>query len=222
LFGNLIFLFQLQLTDRSTINVAPTKEKQVMQNQAARNTPQHTVKPLITPQIPSGDESRVEAIFNGVKQHMGFIPDGLRLYSFSPALLETFLGNISYFNSGERLTPSLMAMIRYLVSWESKCSFCIDMNEGFLSNMGVNLDAVRAARNNPDIAPIPAKEMPLLKIALKSLSNPEGVNESDIQAAKAQGWTERDIFDVVAQAASNRAFNYILRTFKVEHQSAFA
>jgi alkylhydroperoxidase family enzyme len=188
-----------------------------MQNQVRQHE-----KPLIIPQVPAGDEDRVEAVFSAVKQHMGFIPDGLRLYSFSPALLETFIGNVSYFNSGERLTPSLMAMIRYLVSWDAKCSFCIDMNEGFLTNMGLNLDSIRAARNNPDAAPIPAKEKPLLMIALKSVNNPDSVDAKDIQTAKAQGWSERDIFDVVAQAASNRAFSYVLRTFNVESQGAFA
>jgi alkylhydroperoxidase family enzyme len=188
-----------------------------MQNQVRQHE-----KPLIIPQVPAGEEGRVDAVFNAVKQRLGFVPDGLRLYSFSPALLETFIGNISYFNSGDRIAPSLMAMIRYLVSWESKCQFCIDMNEGVLTNMGLNLDSIRAARNNPDIAPIPTKEKPLLSIALKSVNNPESVNAKDIQAAKAQGWTDRDIFDVVAQAASNRAFNYVLRTFKVESQGAFA
>jgi alkylhydroperoxidase family enzyme len=188
-----------------------------MQNQVKQHE-----KPLIIPQVPAGEEGRVDAVFSAVKQRLGFIPEGLKLYSFSPALLETFVGSVSYFNSGERITPSLMAMIRYLVSWESKCQFCIDMNEGFLTNMGLSLDAIRAARNNPDAAPIPAKEKPLLLIALKSVNKPEQVDTKDIQAAKALGWTERDIFDVVAQAASNRAFNYVLRTFKVESQGVFA
>ena len=182
----------------------------------------HNDKPLLIPQAPAGEEGRVDAVFGAIKQHIGFVPDGLRLFSFSPALLESFVGNISYFNSGERLTPSLMAMIRYLVSWESKCHFCIDMNEGFLTGMGLDLDAIRAARNNPEVAPLPEKEKPLLRIALKSVNDPESVNDKDIQAAKAQGWSDRDIFDVVAQATSNRALNYVLRTFKVESQGAFS
>ncbi len=88
--------------------------------------------------------------------------------------------------------------------------------------MGLDLDAVRAARGNPEAAPIPAKEKPLLMLALKAVNSPERVTEQDIQAAKAQGWSDRDIFDVVAQAANNRAFNYVLRTFNVESQGAFA
>jgi len=188
-----------------------------MQNPAFRSA-----QPLLTPQPPAGEEARVAAAFGPVEQRVGFVPDGLRLYSFSPPLLESFLANIGYFNSGERLSPVLMTMIRYLVSSGAKCSFCIDLNEGFLANMGVDLDRARAARANPDAAPVPDREKPLLKLALKAVTDPESVSGADIAAARTQGWSDRDIFDVVAQAASNRAFNYVLRTFKVEQQGVFA
>ena len=177
---------------------------------------------LLNPFPPSGEESRVSAVFDAIEKKLGFVPDGLRLYSFSPPLLESFVGNIAYFNSGERLSPALMAMIRYLVSWNAKCQFCIDLNEGFLANMGVDLDRVRAARNDIEVAPVQEKERPLLRIAVKSVLDPEGVGLADVTAAQVAGWSERDVFDVVAQAASNRAFNQVLRTFKVEAQGTFA
>jgi alkylhydroperoxidase family enzyme len=184
--------------------------------------PEGNVKPLLVPHPPFGEEDRVGAVFNAIQDRLGFIPDGLRLYSFSPPLLENFVANVSYFNGGTRLSPSLMAMIRYLVSWQSKCQFCIDMNEGFLTAMGLELADIRAARENPEIAPLPEKEKPLLRIALKAVNSQDGLGHGDLDAARAQGWTDRDIFDVVAQAASNRSFNMILRAFKVEHQGAFA
>ena len=190
-----------------------------MQTQAK----QHIDTPLISPQIPAGDEQRVAAIFHAIQEHIGFVPDGLRLYSLSPPLLETFVGNVSYFNGGgTQLSGELTAMIRYLVSWQSGCSFCVDMNEGFLVNMGKDLDSVRAARNNPELAPLSAKDKVLLKLALKSVNSPEFVSKDDLDQARHQGWQERDLFDAVAQAANNRAFNMVLRTFKVEHQGAFA
>lgn len=189
-----------------------------MQNLAVSNTQQ----PLLQPLPPSGEEGRVAAVLGAIEQKIGFVPDGLKLFGISPPLLESYASNIGYFNSGERLSPSLMAMIRYLVSWNAKCTFCIDLNEGFLVNMGASLDQVRATRNNPDAAPIADREKPLLRIALKAVTDPEGISVSDLDAVRAQGWSDRDIFDVVAQAASNRAFNYVLRTFKVEHQGVFS
>ena len=183
---------------------------------------QNASRPLLSPRPPEGEEERIAAIFASVEQHIGFVPDGLRLYSLSPPLLENFMSNVGYFNSGERVSPALMVVIRYLVSSDAKCQFCIDLNEGFLANMGVDLDRARAARSNLDAAPVEEKEKPLLSIALKAVKDPESVTEADVNAARAQGWGDREIFDVVAQAASNRAFNYVLRAFNVEHQGAFA
>jgi alkylhydroperoxidase family enzyme len=207
-----------ELTDRSTRYCsANLKEKRIMQNLAS--TP---VEALINPRPPVGEEARVEAVLGAVRQKLGFVPDGLRLFSFSPPLLENFVGNVGYFNSGERLSPALMAMIRYLVSWNAGCQFCIDLNEGFLANMGVALERVRAARDNPEAAPVQEKERPLLRIALKSVHAPDTVSSGDLDAARAAGWSDRDIFDVVAQAASNQAFTQVLRTFKIEHQGVYS
>jgi alkylhydroperoxidase family enzyme len=186
-------------------------------------TKPRTPSAMIFPQAPVGDEARVDAILDGIKQHIGFIPDGLRLYSLSPPLLESFIGNVSYFNGGGTQLPNeLTAMIRYLVSWQAGCSFCVDMNEGFLVNMGKDLDSMRAARNNPEVAPLSAKDKVLLKLALKSVNSPEFVSKDDLDIARHAGWQERDLFDAVAQAANNRAFNLVLRTFKIEHQGAYA
>jgi len=183
---------------------------------------EQTVTPLITPQPPQDQEARVAEILAGIQEHIGFVPDGLKLYSFSPPLLESFVGNISYFNGGSSIPPSLMAMIRYLVSVKADCSFCIDMNEGFLMNMGFDLKQVRAARKDPDLAPFDDREKALLILSLKAVDAPIAVNEQDLQAVRQHGWSDRDIFDAVVQANNNRAFNNILHTFNIEHQGVYA
>ena len=176
-------------------------------------------KPLIYPKTPAGEEERVNAIFSGIEQHLGFVPDGLKLYSLSPPLLEAFLGYVGYFNQGGTPLPNgLPAMIRYLSAWEYGCSFCVDMNEVFLTSMGFDLDEVRAARNNLDLAPFEQKERALLKLALKAVDAPDEVTQTDMDKAYDYGWSDRDIFDAVTQAASNRAFSIVLKTFNIDHQ----
>ncbi len=179
-------------------------------------------KPLLTPQIPLGEEAKVAEIFSAVEQRVGFVPDGLRLYSFSPPLLQNFVSNIGYFNSGDRVPQKLMAMIRYLGSSRANCQFCIDLNEGFLTQMGLGLDEIRAARNNPELAPLDEKEKSLLRLALKALDDADSLSAPDVDAARVQGWSDRDIFDAVAQATSNRAFNMMLRAFNVERHGVYS
>ncbi|MHB8347966.1 MAG: carboxymuconolactone decarboxylase family protein, partial [Acidiferrobacterales bacterium] len=66
------------------------------------------------------------------------------------------------------------------------------------------------------------RERPLLRLALKAVTKPEQVSAADLDAARAAGWDDRGIFDAVALATGNRAFNLLLATFKVEHQGGFA
>ncbi|MCM2306728.1 MAG: hypothetical protein NDI91_04570 [Sulfuritalea sp.] len=177
---------------------------------------------LLAPRPPLGEEARVAAIFGAIEQQLGFVPDGLRLYSLSPPLLEAFVANIAYFRGGTSLSPILTTMIRYLVSADAGCQFCIDLNEGFLSNLHVDLDRARKARNNPALAPVTEREMPILQLALRAVEAPDDIAAEDLQVARNLGWSDREIFDAVVQAANNRAFNYVLRTFKIERQGVFA
>jgi len=178
-------------------------------------------QPLLNPTIPAGQEERVGALLDAVQEFVGFVPDGLRLFTLSPSLLETFIANLTYFNSESAVGPQLAAMIRYLVSYRADCNFCIDLNEGFLVEMGADLDAVRAARHDLDAAPVAPHELPLLRLAVAAVDDPRQVGADHLQAARQAGWSDRDIFDTVAMATSNRAFNLILHTFKVDRQGVF-
>ncbi len=178
--------------------------------------------PLLQPVPPAAEAAKVNDIFQGIAERYGYVPDGVRLYGLSPALLENFLANVGYFMTHQRIDQKLLAMIRYLGSVQVNCTFCIDFNEAYLYQLGADINQVRAARMNINQAPVTEQELPLLRLALKGMENPDALNESDLAAARAHGWNDRDIFDVVALAANNRAFTTMLKAFKVEHQGAFA
>ena len=176
---------------------------------------------LLDPTPPAADQQRVAAVFEMAEQMIGFVPAGMRLYGISPPMLETFAGTVGYFRDGTALSPQLTAMIRYLVSERVGCRFCIDLNEGFLTGMGAGLDQVRAAREDIAKAPVSEKEVPLLRLALQAVTDPDADTLPLIEAARATGWADREIFDAVLQAASNRAFNFVLKAFNIETQDAF-
>lgn len=178
---------------------------------------------LISPQVPSEDKEKVNAIFKGIEEHLGFIPDGLKLYGISPPLLEYFVGNIGYFLAHPELSQELLAMIRYLVSSNANCSFCIDFNASILiNNLDKTAEQLQAAQENPDNAPLSSSDIVLLKIALAAIENPEGISQEDIQNAHDQGFSDRNVFDAVVIASNNMAFTHVLKTFKIEQQSSIA
>lgn len=177
-------------------------------------------QPLIKAVPPTKDQERVDAIFAQVEEHLGFVPEPLKLYAISPPLLEAFVANVNYFRGGTSLPPVLTSMIRYLVSERAGCQFCIDLNEGFLDSLGVDLEQARAATKDPDKAPLEMREKHLMQIALQAVDSARTVDEAAITEARTLGWSDREIFDAVAQAASNRALNHVLGAFRVESQGA--
>ena len=88
----------------------------------------------VNPVIPESDQELVSNIFGGVEEHLGFVPAGLRLYGISPPLLQSFVGTVGYFMGYERLSQKLLAFVRYLVSSDANCHFCIDFNGAILMN----------------------------------------------------------------------------------------
>lgn len=175
---------------------------------------------LINPAPPADGKAMVDAILKETEAGLGIVPDGVALYGISPPLLEAFVNSFGYFLSHKELSQELFATIRYLVSSNVECAYCIDFNGGLLIDMGKTPEQLLAARENPDNASLSESEKILLKIALASVNNPEGVTQEDLQKARDYGFTDRHIFDAVAAATSNRAFTHVLRTFKVLEQGS--
>ncbi|BAO44564.1 carboxymuconolactone decarboxylase family protein [Thiolapillus brandeum] len=176
---------------------------------------------LINPEIPATDRERVERILKGVEMRLGFVPAGLRLYAISPPVLEQFVNLVGYYMEHPRLNMKLMVFIRYLVSSAARCRFCIDLNAAILLEMGVTSEELEAAAEDAGKAPLDEADRILLQIALDAIDRPDDISRAEMDAAREQGFSDRDIFDAVIIAANNKAFTHVLRTFKVEDQSAF-
>jgi len=177
---------------------------------------------LLNIDIPAQDQMRVDAVLKAVEDAFGFVPDPLTMYSVSPTLLEMFAGTIGYFGQHPRLSQPLLALIRYLTSEQAGCQYCISLNENILLKLGWDIETIRATHTDVASAPLEEKEKPLLQLALKAVSDPDGVTAADIDAARAQGWSERDVFDAVVAATNNRQLNLLLKTFNIDEQGTFA
>ncbi len=181
-----------------------------------------TQSALITSTLSRDEQTQVDAMLAAVEERMGFVPDGLKLYSVSPPLLEAFLGNVGYFMAHPSFRQEFLAMVRYLVASKSECNFCIDFNEAILGNLGVDIGAVHAARDNPDMAPLNDREKTLLKHVLATLNDPAYQTRTSLESLKQTGWTEREIFEALLVGSNNRSFSTMLKAFDVESQGAFA
>lgn len=175
------------------------------------SSPHTSVRIDFTP--PPGKEGMVEAIMSPFAAMLGKSPAGLRMLGTSPKLLEHYAGSIDYYMSHPRISQGLLTFIRYLVSWRGECEYCIDMNEAFLINAGLDIDLIRATRDDHAKAPLDEREKFLLELAVDAVDHPESITADKVEKARAYGWRDSDIFDAVWHANSNRAFGLTAEAF---------
>jgi len=174
---------------------------------------------LINTISPDQADGAVAAIYRGVEEKFGFVPNGLQLLAPSPRLLEDQVGRIAYFHSHPTLSAPLTAAIRYLVADHSGCTYCVDLNAGMLAQMGIAPDVIQAARQDPDVLPLDARDNAMLHLALKVVRAAHEVQASDIAELRALGWSDREILEAAHHATFAVSLDLVFNAFKVDAEA---
>ncbi len=173
--------------------------------------------PLIHTYTAETAEGKVKEIYGQMQAAFGSVPNAMQIYSSSPALLANRWESIGYYMQHPTLSFNLLAIMRMLISEKTHCEYCIGFNEAMLINVGgLSHDQVAAIRKNPQAAPLSDKEKSMLLLVLKATSDSLSVNQADIAALKAQGWSEGEILDGLNHGAYMVAGDIILNAMKVE------
>lgn len=174
-----------------------------------------TILATVAPEQATG---RVAEIYGQMQQALGRVPNAFQLYSASPAMLDMQWQYIGYHFQHPTLGLPLLASIRMLVSQENDCGYCIGMNEAMLmQHAGFSVEQIAAMKRDPAAAPLPAKDKAMLLLVLKATQAPKTVTPADLDALRAQGWTDADIFDAVNHGARNVAVDILFNAFKIEN-----
>ena len=159
----------------------------------------------------------VKEIFDEIQAAFGMVPNGISVWSASPKALRGQWNHIKEVMSKDQESQKLHTIIRYLVSNESDCGYCVGFNGGMLMNMyGVSQDELAAMKNDPSSAPLESKNKALLVLAMKAIKDANAVNSEDINLLKDLGINETEIFDIVHAASHMLVVNTLFKTFKVE------
>jgi uncharacterized peroxidase-related enzyme len=119
-------------------------------------------------------------------------------------LVQTLLHDPAY----STLTPGERELIATYTSSLNECKYCATTHGAIAKyQLGGNAQIVNEVIANPDTASISDKLKALLHIAAKVRQSGKKVTEQDIQTARDQGATDKEIHDVVLIAAAFSMFN---------------
>ena len=158
--------------------------------------------PALDPATATG---KSKTLLDAVQSKLGRTPNLMRTLANAPAALEAYLGF-----SGALATGALDAKVReqiaLAVAEANVCDYCLAAHTAIGGMVGLTADQIQQARDAHSDQP---KAAALLKLARSVVVHRGTVTDHELAAARAQGVTDGEVVEVVANVALNILTNYV-------------
>lgn len=158
------------------------------------------VTALALPQAELSAENR--AYFDKCRDKLGFVPNVLLAYAHDDAKLSAF---VAFYNdlmlASSGLSKLEREMIAVAVSSVNRCYYCLTAHGAAVRQLSGDPVLGELMAMNYRAAELSARHRSMLDFAVKLSEAPHLVGEGDREALRANGFGERDIWDIAAVAA---------------------
>ena len=162
-------------------------------------------------------KGEVKEIFKEVESAFGTVTEGISLWAFNSKALKFQWESIKEQMNSDKDTQKMYTLIRYLVSEKNHCKYCIGLNGSMLINMyGMSEEELKEVPNDFSIAKLTPKNQMLLEFALRSINEPQSIQQKDIELLHSLGLSDVEIFNLVLTASMMLVVNTLFDTFNVE------
>ena len=148
-------------------------------------------------------------LFAKAAEVVGFVPNVFRTYAWRSERFRAWFAHFKTVMEGtEGLSAREREMISVAVSMANGCLYCLVAHGAALRE--ASDDKVEADRITLDYrrADLTSRERAMLDYAVKVTTDPLSCEEADIEALRAEGFTDEDIWDIIEVAAT---FNFTNR-----------
>ncbi|WP_010628216.1 carboxymuconolactone decarboxylase family protein [Halomonas sp. KM-1] len=166
---------------------------------------------------PEQAEGEVQAMYQRQRAHFGYLPNYARLFCHRPEVMKawaTLIATIRRPMESRRYELVTVAAARALGN-----SYCSLAHTKFLAEL-VGMEATQAMLLSEEGSPGPV-ERDIMAFAAKVACRAQEVNAADIEALRAHGLADDEIFDIVAVVAGRAFFTRILDGLGAEPDTAY-
>lgn len=142
-------------------------------------------------------ESR--ALLEQAQLHYGFIPNAIGAMAESPAVLQAYL-SLDELTGKTAMTGVERHVALLAITREFECRYCVAAHSAFAKMDGVPPDEVKRLRQGESLSD-PRLEQ-LHRFAAKMVAQYGQVNDADVQALLAAGYTRRNVLEVMLLIAN--------------------
>ena len=145
---------------------------------------------------------QTQKYFDICQDKLGLVPNVLKAHAFDIEKLNAFTAlynNIMLAESG--LSKLEREMIAVVVSSENKCFYCLTAHGAAVRELSGDPVLGEMLVMNYRVANLPARERAMLDFSVQLTKASATIEESDRQALRDVGFSERDIWDIANTAA---------------------
>lgn len=140
--------------------------------------------------------------FDICQEKLGMVPNVLQAYAFDAEKLNSFTALYNDLMLGNSaLTKLEREMIAVAVSSVNKCFYCLVAHGAAVRSLSGDPALGEALVMNYKVAKITDEQRAMLDFAVKMTKESGSMEEADREALRAQGFTDRDIWDIASVAA---------------------
>lgn len=161
-------------------------------------------KPATALTIDQVDEltERQQAYFDKCTEKLGFIPNVLKAYAFSPIKLQAFADLYNDLMLGESNLSKLdREMIAVAVSSVNQCYYCLTAHGAAVRQLSGDPALGEQMVMNFRAADLDARQTAMLEFADKLTRTPHAMVEDDRQELRDAGFSDHDIWDISSVVA---------------------
>jgi uncharacterized peroxidase-related enzyme len=145
---------------------------------------------------------RLEAYFAKCDEKLGFVPNVLKAYAFSPAKLQAFADMYNdLMLADSRLSKLEREMIGVVVSSANHCHYCLVAHGAAVRQLSGDPQLGEVLVANYRAAALSPRHRAMLDFAWKLTVAPHEMDEPDRELLRGHEFTDRDIWDIAAVAA---------------------
>jgi uncharacterized peroxidase-related enzyme len=158
----------------------------------------------LTLQDPESASGEMKLVFDKVKEKAGKVINIFRAMGNAPNVLRAFLSLHGELGTGN-LDAAMREKIALACGEENECPYCLAAHTALAGMQGVPADEMLTARKFEADDPKEAAALVFTRELLRTKGHPK---QSDVQALKDAGFTERQIVELVAVVCMNIFTNY--------------
>ena len=164
----------------------------------------------------SGD---VHAMYSRIEAAVGYVPNYAKLFSHRPQVMATWSAFLVSIRGN--MDPRRYELVTLAAARALQCSYCMLAHGAVLRRDFYSAEELTEITRDPAMSDLSPAEAAMMVFVDKLTRDATAITRADVQGLRDRGFTDAEIFDIVAAAGARCFFSKLLDALGAEADGAY-